>query len=133
MRDFKMNELKGIFFMRDIDDRVKYYYPCGLSFFDKLWWRFMPGVIINVRWPPESMIVVGFGHRGWSGMGPMYEEVYSADPNDHYRPWLEKYVGKQGWNWQWGMANNDVAENRLTIKIRSKYAKFATIAAMHWS
>ena len=79
------------------------------------------------------MVVVGMGDSRWSGLGPMYEEVYSTDPNDHYRPFLEKYVGKQGWNWQWGLANNDAAENRLTIKIRQKYAEYAIIAKMKWS
>jgi hypothetical protein len=133
MSKFEISSIRGLFFMRDINNHVKHYYPCGLNLRDKLWWWLMPGVIINVTWPRETMIVVGFGHRKWSGMGPMYEEVYSTDPNDHYRPWLEKYVGKQGWDWDWGMANNDVAENRLTIKIRRKYAKYATIAMMQWS
>ena len=132
MSKFEIHSLKGIFFMRDIDDRVKHYYPCGLNLVDKLWWRFMPGVIINVAWPTGT-IVVGPGSRLWSGMGPMREEVFSADPNDHYRPWLEQHVGKQGWNWQWGMAKNDAADNRLTIKIRRKYAEYATIAAIRWS
>jgi hypothetical protein len=30
-------------------------------------------------------------------------------------------------------ATYDVTENRLTIKIRQKYAKYATIAAIQWS
>lgn len=130
MRDFKID---GLFFWRDIDDHVKYFYPCGLNLVDKLWWRFMPGVVINVKWP-TGQIKVGPSHRlGWSGVGEYFEYVDSADPNDHYRPWLEEHVGKQGWNWQWGMANNDAAENRLTIKIRRKYAEYATIAAMKWA
>lgn len=132
MSKFKINKLKSIFFWRDIDNRVTYFYPCGLNLVDKLWWRFMPGVIINVKWPTGT-VVVGPGSRLWSGMGPMREEVNSVDPNDHYRPWLEEHVGKQGWNWQWGMADRDATDNRLTIKIRRKYAEYATIAAMRWS
>jgi hypothetical protein len=46
---------------------------------------------------------------------------------------MEQHVGRQGWDWQWGMADRDASDNRLTIKIRQKYAKYATIAAIRWS
>lgn len=113
--------------------RTGRYLPCGLNMLDKLWWRFMPGVVINVRWP-RGPVKVGPSHRsGWAGIGEYFEYAESADPNDHYRPFLEQYVGRQGWDWNWGMANNDVSDNRLTIKIRQKKAVYATIAAMRWS
>ena len=107
--------------------------PCGLNFYDKLWWRFMPGAVINVAWP-KGQVKVGPSHRdGYSGYGPEFEYVDSADPNDHYRPWLEEHVGKQGWDWNWGVGGTDVSANRLTIKIRQKHEKYATIAALRWS
>lgn len=109
-----------------------YYVPFGLKFIDKLWWVFVPGVVINVRWP-NGKVLVGPNSRSWSGWGPWYEEVDSADPNDHYRPWLEKNVGKQGRDWNWGMGDRDATENRLTIKIRQRYAKYATIAKLMWT
>ena len=106
---------------------------CGLNIRDKLWWRFIPGVIINVAWP-TGQVKVGPSHRdGYSGYGPEFEYIDSADPNDHYRPWMEKYVGKQGWDWNWGMADRDATDNRLTIKIRRKHAEYATIAALRWA
>lgn len=109
------------------------YLPCGLNIKQQLWWRFMPGVVINVAWP-KGPIKVGPSHRdGWSGYGPEFEYVDSADPNDHYRPWMEQHVGKQGWDWDWGMADSDATLNRLTIKIRQKYAEHATIAALRWA
>lgn len=109
------------------------YLPCGLNIIQKLWWCFMPGVVINVKWP-KGQIKVSPSHKlGWNGIGDYYEYAESADPNDHYRPWMEQHVGRQGWDWNWGMADNDVAENRLTIKIRRKHAKYATIAAMRWA
>ena len=110
------------------------YLPCGLNFVEKLWWRFVPGVVISVKWP-VGMIVAGPGPEDprWFDLGgAAYVQFESADPNDHYRPWMEKNVGRQKWDWDWGMANNDVAANRLTIKIRQKYAKCATIAALMW-
>ena len=121
-------EIKNLF-----EFRKGRYLPCGLNIRDKLWWRFIPGVVINVKWP-KGLVKVGPSHReGWSGYGPEFEYVDSADPNDHYRPWLEQHVGRQGWDWNWGQANTDATENRLTIKIRQKYASHATLAALIWS
>lgn len=111
------------------------YLPCGLNLKDKLWWRFMPGVVINVKWP-HGMIVAGPGpsDKRWYDLGgASYITFESADPNDHYRPWLEEHVGEQGWDWNWGLGNNDAADNRLTIKIRQKHEKYAIIAALKWS
>ena len=86
----------------------------------------MPGVIINVRWPVGEI-------RIRQEESSIWDYVQSADPNDHYRPWMEEHVGRQGWDWDWGMANRDAVDNRLTIKIRQRHAKYATIAAMRWS
>jgi hypothetical protein len=46
---------------------------------------------------------------------------------------MEKYCGRQGWDWNWGIADNDVAANRLTIKIRRKYANYAILLAIKWA
>jgi hypothetical protein len=100
--------------------------PCGLNFRDKLWWRFMPGVVINVKWPDGWVVL----HESPDGS---MVSTRSADPNDHYRPWMEKNVGRQKWDWDWGMANNDVSDNRLTIKIRQKHQECAIIAKLMWS
>lgn len=102
------------------------YLPCGLNIVEQLWWRFMPGVVINVKWPKGYVVL----HESPDGSMVSTE---SADPNDHYRPWMEEHVGRQGWDWNWGMANNDVSENRLTIKIRQKYKECAIIAKLQWS
>jgi hypothetical protein len=121
-------EINGLYFWRQ-----NQWMPCGLNIKDKLWWRFMPGVVINVKWP-KGQVKIGPSHRdGYSGYGPEFEYVDSADPNDHYRPWMEQHVGRQGWDWNWGMANMDATKNRLTIKIRQKHAKYATIAAIQWN
>ena len=121
-------EIKNLF-----EFRKGRYLPCGLNIRDKLWWRFIPGVVINVKWP-KGLVKVGPSHReGWSGYGPEFEYIDSADPNDHYRPWLEQHVGLQGWDWNWGLGGSDAKENRLTIKIRQRYAGYATIAALRWS
>ncbi len=110
------------------------YLPCGLNFIETLWWRFMPGVIINVKWPRGNIVVndqdprwVDWGGAVWVDLG------FSADPNEHYRWYLEKHVGRQKWDWDWGMANNDVTQDRLTIKIRRSKAKYASMIGIMWS
>lgn len=108
------------------------YVPEELTVWGKLWWRFVPGEVINVRWP-KGDITITEDHPLWDWtIGPSMYIVESADPNDHYRPELEKFCGRQGWNWNWGMVNNDMAENRLTIKIRKKYSRWATYFALIW-
>ena len=123
------SEIKGLFFLPS-----GRYIPMGLNILQKLWWRFMPGVVVNVKWPAGN-IVVDHNHPLWQDMGgAVWVDLgFSADPNDHYRPWMEQHVGRQGWDWNWGMADRDATDNRLTIKIRQKYAKYATIAAIQWS
>ena len=123
-------DMQGLY-VADYKD-YRHYYPCGMNILEKLWWLLMPGVIIQVSWPADY-IVVTQGHPSWSGNGPTWEEYYSTDPNDHYRPWLEENVGRQGWDWNWGLASCDAVENRLTIKFRKKYAAMATLAVMRWS
>jgi hypothetical protein len=120
----------GIMAKREIKKLFEFrkgrYIPCGLNIRDKLWWRFVPGVVVNVKWPKGWVML----HEAPDGSCVSTE---SADPNDHYRPWMEQHVGRQGWDWNWGMADRDATDNRLTIKIRQKYAKYATIAAIKWS
>lgn len=101
----------------------------------KLWWRFVPGVVIKVRWP-KGMITAGPGPEDplWYDLGgAAYITFESADPNDHYRPTMEKLVGRQGWDWDWQMLDNDVAENKLSIKIRRRHQEQALALALIWS
>lgn len=94
-----------------------------------LWWRFMPGVEIEVPWP-----------RGWTEPEPApgggFIQFESADPNDHFRPWLEKNVGRQGWDWEWRIgkvAAQTNVQDTLVIKFRRGREKYATIAALRWA
>jgi hypothetical protein len=109
------------------------YLPCGLNFIEKLWWRFVPGTIINVKWPKGDLVITEDNPLWDWTIGPSRYVIESADPNEHYRPWMEANVGRQGWDWNWGMANNDASDNRLTIKIRQKYKEAAVMAKLLWS
>ena len=109
------------------------YLPCGLNIKERLWWRFMPGVVINVKWPAGNITVDESDPRWVDLGGAVWVSIDSADPNDHYRPWMEQHVGRQGWDWNWGMADRDATDNRLTIKIRQRHARYATLVAIKWS
>ena len=119
------SEIKGLFCWKNLNGLSRWM-PCGLNLYDKLWWRFMPGVVINVKWPNGPIF------KEFIDQYRTDQQLLSADPNDHYRPWLEQHVGRQKWDWDWGMADRDATDNRLTIKIRQKHAKYATIAALKW-
>jgi hypothetical protein len=115
-----------------------YYEHCGvkvsMKLVNKLWWRLMPGVTVKVKWPTGN-IVVDHDDPRWQDMGgAVWVDLgFSSDPNDHYRPWMEKNIGRQGWDWDWAMADNDVAANQLTIKVRRKYQEHAIMLALKWS
>ena len=90
-----------------------------------LWWKFVPGVKIKVHWPT----------------GLTEADQWSADPNDHFRPFLERYVGRQGWDWDWrlgpitgaqGQPNGPIvlASDYLEIKFRWGKTQYATIFAL---
>lgn len=100
---------------------------------ESAWWRWMPGVTFTVKWPVGRVVVDQTDWRWNWTTGAVHQSVESADPNDHYRPWMEQNVGRQGLDWQWGLRDNNAAENRLTIKIRNKHATWATLAALQWS
>lgn len=86
--------------------------------FKHLWWMLMPGKTIVVRWP-----------RGWTELDHLGNQVESSDPNDHYRPWLENNVGRQGWDWDWKIAKDDQG---LEVKFRKGKQQEMVEFAMRW-
>lgn len=123
-----MDMMRGLFKMRDS------FLPCALTLWQKLWWRYMPGVVFTVRWP-RGQIIVDHHDPRWRDMGgAVWVNLgESSDPNDFYRHELESLIGKQGWDWDWGMDLSDPSKDMLTIKIRQKYAKYAIMLALKWS
>ena len=91
----------------------------------------MPGKEVTVRWPVGWVVL----HEDPDGSAV---SVDSADPNDHYRPWLEQNVGRQGWDWDWKLgaiaaeSPGVVGFDTLVIKFRKGKEKYATISAMRW-
>lgn len=94
----------------------------------------MPGTVVKVKWPTGE-IIVDHNDPRWQDMGgAVWVNLgYSSDPNDHYRWYMEKHIGRQGWDWDWCLADGDINENRLTIKLRRSKMKYSTIIGIMWS
>ena len=83
---------------------------------EAMWWAFVPGTIVSVQWP--NGIVTN-------------TNVHSADPNEHYRHWLEEHVGEQGWNWNWRVGRIDTTHSSTladTLDIKFRKGKLAEAA-----
>lgn len=89
------------------------------NMFKSLWWNLMPGKSIKVKWP-----------RGWTEIDELGNQFESSDPNDHYRPWLEKNVGKQGWDWDWKV---DEDNRDLLIRFRRGKQQEMMLFSMRWT
>ena len=96
----------------------------------------MPGTEIELVWPGGPVeINDSMTQYDWAMSTGRYT-IQSADPNDHYRPWLEQHVGRQGWDWDWRIgkvATTTGERDTIRIKIRRGRAKYATIAALRWT
>lgn len=113
---------------------IRFSRPVDTTFLKWLWWRFMPGETVSVKWPTGNVVVDHTDPRWFDLGGAVWVDLgFSADPNDHYRPYLEKHVGRQGWDWNWGMADRDATDNRLTIKIRRPKTHWCSIIALRWN
>lgn len=99
---------------------------------ERVWWYFVPWVEVKVKWPVGE-IVIGHDDPRWYDCGATKVAIESADPWDHYGPWLLQNVGRYKWNWEWEVKDHDISENRLTIRIRKKHEQQATAIAMMWS
>ena len=98
----------------------------------KLWWKLVPYVEISVKWP-VGVVVVDHGDSRWYDCGATWVEIESTDPNDHYRPFMQEWIGKQGWDWDWYVGDTDVQDNRITIRLKKKYEVYATHIAIMWN
>ena len=105
---------------------------------NKVWWWLVDYIEIDVKWP-SGEIVVDHNDPRWADLGgAVWIGFESADPNDHYRPFLEEWIGRQGWDWDWDLKwrgrNIETMEvdGYLTIRMRQKYAIYASHIALMW-
>lgn len=84
---------------------------------------------IEVKWPILSYIEVGINSRHYNGLISEYPQwVWTADPDDHYRSWLETNVGRQYYDWDW-----EVEFDKIKITFRKGKEPWATQAALMWN
>ena len=91
----------------------------------------MLGVTIQLPWPKVYQTLNAGGVI-----------MHSADPNDHYRPWLEENCGRQGWDWDWhAVWQRDVfrvynnpyqLDDVVEIKFRKGKESIAVLAKLRW-
>jgi len=99
-------------------------------------WRMLQGGEVSVKWPMGEC-VVSPDHPRWDWtIGPPHYIVNSADPNDHYRPWLEANVGKQGWDWEWKLVPAEPGcyspGDRVLIRVRKSKSHTLSAMALMW-
>jgi hypothetical protein len=106
------------------------------SLWSKLWWSLVPGVEFKLNWltgetrikqEPNGIWDYVYVNRG------LYFGQKSADPNDYYRSWMEENVGRQGWDWDWYVLDNDIYLNKLTVKFRRGKENLAIEAQLKWT
>lgn len=89
------------------------------------YWRIMAGATVIVKWPILSKIQTTHG--------PF---IFTGDPNESYRPWLEENVGKQGIDWEWrvrfGVLHGERTDH-VQIYLRRGKTKFAPMIALMWN
>ena len=99
-----------------------------------LYLRYKYPVRIIVVWP-SGEVEVGPTSRNHNIFDSYYQTVLSSDPNDHYRPELEKNVGRQGVDWNWGNVSihHDVtSKDLIEIMFKKKYEKMAIYYQLKW-
>lgn len=94
------------------------------SLLNRIWWKFMPGIYIHMPWPVGPVNVKNPCSEIFLNPGPE-----SADPNDHWRAWLEREVGKQGSAWDWmigSVGEGSFDTDTVLIKFRFDKSDAAT-------
>ena len=91
----------------------------------------MPGITVQLPWPTVYQTLNAGGVI-----------MYSIDPDDHYRPWLEENCGRQGWDWDWRVLyQRDVfrlynqsphSDDVVEVKFRKGKESIAVLAKLRW-
>lgn len=91
-----------------------------LELWSQFWWKYIPGQTVEVKWP-----------RGYYPLDDIDNvDCETTDPNTAYRWYLEKHIGKQGWDWDWriGSYQND----SLLIRVRTKHVDKLSLIVIKW-
>lgn len=122
-----------LFYMAQVEIHVR------LGILGDLRWRMLQGGEVFVKWPSGECEITS-SHTRWGWMidptSPTSHTIHSADPNDHYRPWLEANVGKQGRDWEWKIAPYKEGfyspGDRVLIRVRKSKRHALSAMALMW-
>jgi hypothetical protein len=115
---------------REVKERFRF------NIIERIWWKCMPGTTITIPWPKKEWLTLHDDGDGGK------TETVTDDPNYHYRSYLEKNVGKQGWDWDWmidpkhSMYIMNVpreVNDQLKIKFRRGKESWASIIMILWT
>ncbi len=84
----------------------------------RFWWTSLGGIIITVPWGGTS--------------------VSSLLPPDEWKQWMDKHVGKKGWDWDWRLSINpknpqELRFGLIDIKFRPGKEDLATLVLLKWT
>lgn len=88
----------------------------------RLWWKTMCQSSVVLPWPRNA----------WTEMDHLGTQIRSTDPNDHWRPWLEENVGKQGWDWDWRLVELQIGYDHVEVGFRRGKWDARTAFALRW-
>ena len=93
------------------------------------------GQIFSMRYAPDNELTLYKNHPAMiSNMKIAHISIRpfmrkgDAEPNEHYRPWLEENVGEQGVSWNWQI--HSVDGNELSIDFANK--EHAILFELKW-
>lgn len=89
----------------------------------RLWWKLVPGTTIRVKWYPTE---------GQEIVDPQTFYAMKANCAIYYKPELIVKVGRQGIHWDWCITEQDIAEEKLSIKFFLKKKSWASYFALKW-
>lgn len=97
-------------------------------------WKKNPENIVTVKWPADY-IELKPDDPEWAFFNKTGEQyVFSSDPNDHYRPWLEKNIGKQGRDWDWRIKwGTDTRSDSLEIVVSKSKKEYVMMISLMWN
>lgn len=85
-------------------------------------WRWWLKKEISIKWP-----------HGWTPQDHLGNSSQTSDPNEWYRAWLEQYVGRQGWDWDWRVGDRIFeGDNWGALKIKFRRESDAVLFTLKY-
>jgi len=117
---------------------------CHFGIVNAVKWHLLKGSCVIAAWPEWCEVTVDHNDLAWIDWGGAVTLTRDTDdPNWHYRPFLDKNVGKFGKDWMWRvhpgtkeadkLGTYDVDHAVLEIRLHKRKAKWASILQLKWS